>query len=109
MRVAGIMSGTSLDGIDVAIVDITASKIATVAHGTTHYPREARKRILAVSNTTCTTGQISRLNFQLGELYAKAVLSLCRRAKVPRETLELIGCHGQTIYHEGRGPNANTM
>jgi anhydro-N-acetylmuramic acid kinase len=73
------------------------------------YSRETRENILTVSNASCTTGQISRLNFQLGELYAKAVLALCRHAKVPVETLQLIGCHGQTIYHEGRGPNANTM
>lgn len=94
MRVAGIMSGTSLDGIDVAVIDIRGSKITTVAHKTTPYPNATRERILAVSNTQCTTQRISRLNFELGELYAKAVL----KTGIPR--IELIGCHGQTIFHE---------
>src|SRR6266700_7446519 len=109
MRVAGIMSGTSLDGIDVAIVDVTGKRVVTVAHNTTPYPAATRKRILAVSNARCSTGEISRLNFELGELYAKAVLSTCRRHKIPVESLKLAGCHGQTIYHEGSGNTPNTL
>jgi anhydro-N-acetylmuramic acid kinase len=104
MRVAGIMSGTSLDGVDVAVVDIHKSKIETVAHRSTPYPQEIRKAILAVSNTTTTTAAISLLNFQLGEIYAEAV----RRAGVPLKTIKLIGCHGQTIFHQGAKP-VNTM
>jgi anhydro-N-acetylmuramic acid kinase len=105
MRVAGIMSGTSLDGIDVAIVDITGQRVRTVAFVTKPYPAPMRERILAVSNTTCSTAQISRLNFELAELYAKAVQS----AGVPTESIQLVGCHGQTIYHEGKGSTRNTL
>jgi anhydro-N-acetylmuramic acid kinase len=108
MRVAGIMSGTSLDGIDVAIVDI-GHRIETVAHATFPYSGAVRKRILAVSNTTCHTADISRLNFELGELYAKAVIATCKRFGIPPASLELCGCHGQTIYHEGRGRRVNTL
>lgn len=100
MRIAGIMSGTSLDGIDVAIVDITGRNIRPVAHLTTPYPAPVRAAILAVSNAETNTAAISRLNFQLGELYAKAVIAACRRKKIPLESIDLIGCHGQTIYHE---------
>jgi anhydro-N-acetylmuramic acid kinase len=100
MRVAGIMSGTSLDGIDVAVIDIHKSKIETVAHKSTPYPAEIRKAILAAS----TPEQISQLNFQLGELYAQAV----RKVGVPLKTIKLIGCHGQTIYHQGKKP-VNTL
>ncbi len=95
MRIAGIMSGTSLDGIDVAVVDITGARIQTIAHKTTPWPKPVRARILAVSNAVCHTADISRLNFELGELYAKAVLAM----KI--EGIQLIGCHGQTIFHEG--------
>ncbi len=109
MLVAGIMSGTSLDGIDVAIVDVTGRRVSTVAHSTTSYSAAMRQRILAVSNTQCSTGEISRLNFELGELYSDAVLATCRRYKVPAESLELAGCHGQTIYHEGSGHTPNTL
>jgi anhydro-N-acetylmuramic acid kinase len=92
MRVAGIMSGTSLDGIDVAIVDLP--KIRTVKFLSTPYPAKIRERLLAVSNAVTHTSEISRLHYEIAELYAKAVQ---RAGKV-----DLIGCHGQTIYHEGR-------
>jgi anhydro-N-acetylmuramic acid kinase len=102
MRVAGVMSGTSLDGIDVAIVEIRGRRIETIGFETTPYPEAVRLGILGVSNAVTTTAAISRLNFQLGELYARAVLRTIRRYG----TVELIGCHGQTIYHEG---GANTL
>ena len=101
MRVAGIMSGTSLDGIDVAIVDIKGRIIRTVAHSTTPYPQATRQRILNVPLAVSAAGDLSRLNFELGELYAKAVKSACQRFKIPLDSIHLIGCHGQTIYHEG--------
>jgi anhydro-N-acetylmuramic acid kinase len=94
------MSGTSLDGIDVAVVEIAGSRIQTLAHATAAWPEGVRARILAVSNRPCHTADISRLNFELGELYAKAVLGICRKKKIPLESVELIGCHGQTIFHE---------
>jgi anhydro-N-acetylmuramic acid kinase len=102
MRIAGIMSGTSLDGIDVAIVDIRGRRVETVGFTETPYPAAVREAILAVSNTDTHTAAISRLSYRLGELYAKAVLRATRRFGA----VELIGCHGQTIYHEGR---SNTM
>ncbi|MCC6862583.1 MAG: anhydro-N-acetylmuramic acid kinase [Bryobacterales bacterium] len=101
MRVAGIMSGTSLDGIDVAVVDIEGRRVRTVAFRTTPYPLKLRAGILAVSNRVTHTASISRLNFELGERYARAVKETCRLGRVPLESVELIGCHGQTIYHEG--------
>ena len=91
MKVAGIMSGTSLDGIDVAIVEMP--RIRTIGFVSTPYPPAIREAILAVSNTTTTTAEISRLNYRLAELYARAVLRAGR--------VDLIGCHGQTVYHEG--------
>jgi anhydro-N-acetylmuramic acid kinase len=100
LRVAGIMSGTSLDGIDVAVVDIRGRRIETVAFRSTPYPETVRSRILAVSDATTTTGAIARLHFELGERYARAVIETCRRARLPLDSIELIGCHGQTIYHE---------
>ena len=100
MRVAGIMSGTSLDGVDVAIADI-GRKIKTLAASTTPYPKSVRDALLAVSDCDCQTRDISRLHFLLPELYAKALYELCLRERIPPESIELIGCHGQTIFHEG--------
>jgi anhydro-N-acetylmuramic acid kinase len=92
------MSGTSLDGIDVAVVDISGKRFRVVSHRTFPYPPDIRNRILAVSNTETHTVGISRLNFLLPRLYAKAV----KRSGVPLESIHLIGCHGQTIFHERR-------
>jgi anhydro-N-acetylmuramic acid kinase len=106
LRVAGIMSGTSLDGIDVAIVDVgkvdkAGRKIRPVAFHSTPYPEAVRKAILGVSNTTVTTVEIARLHVRLGQLYARAVEQTCRRRRVPLRSIKLVGCHGQTIYHQG--------
>ena len=107
MRVAGIMSGTSLDGIDVAIVDITGAgwnrKIRPLALGSAPYSATLRREILSVSNTEAHVATISRLHTRLGELYARAVEKVCRANKLRVSSLDLIGCHGQTIFHDGDG------
>lgn len=96
MRVAGLISGTSVDGIDVAIVDIT-DKIQLVSSTTVPYEPVIREAILSVSNAQAHTATIARLNVLLGELFAEAL----QKTGVPLETIELIGSHGQTIFHEG--------
>ena len=97
------MSGTSLDGIDVAIVDIVGRTIHPVAFHSAPYPEAVRKAILGVSNTTVTTAAIARLHVRLGQLYASAVEQTCRRHRIRPGSIELVGCHGQTIYHQGEG------
>jgi anhydro-N-acetylmuramic acid kinase len=96
------MSGTSLDGIDVAIVEVLGRRIRTIGFLSTPYTEATRAAILAVSDAVTHTSAISRLNFQLAELYARAVLRAVRRFG----PVDLIGCHGQTVYHEGR---SNTL
>ena len=103
MRVAGIMSGTSLDGIDVAIVDIgkvdkVGRKIRPMAFHSTPYPEAVRKAILGVSNTTTTTAEIARLHFLLGQLYARAV-----RANLPAPP------HSATLDRTGRLSRADHL
>ncbi|HLJ49264.1 MAG TPA: anhydro-N-acetylmuramic acid kinase [Bryobacteraceae bacterium] len=97
MRVAGLISGTSLDGIDIAVVEVgQAFSLSILTFQTIPYPPEVRTALLAISNTNTHTAQISRLNFLVGELFAEAVLS----CGIPPESIELIGSHGQTIFHE---------
>ncbi len=100
MIVAGVMSGTSLDGIDVALVDIRHTKtrhhIKPLAFYSEPYPKAVREALLAVSNAMTHTATIARLHFLLGELYAEAVLKASKRHRPA-----LIGLHGQTIFHEG--------
>ncbi len=100
MRVAGLISGTSVDGIDVAIVDIDDASLHLVANDTVPYPADVRDAILAVSNANTHTAAIARLNFLLGDLFAEALIATARNASIRLETIELIGSHGQTIFHE---------
>jgi len=88
------MSGTSLDGIDVAVVDVRGSRVQTIGFQSTPYPPVVRSALLGLASVA----DVSRLNFEVAELYAKAVL----RAVKKHGAVELIGCHGQTVYHEGR-------
>jgi anhydro-N-acetylmuramic acid kinase len=107
MRIAGIMSGTSLDGIDVAIIDITGSgfkaKVNVLTSHSVPYPKNIREALVAISNANAQTGDISRLNFLLGELYVEALEETAERGGIPLDSIKLIGCHGQTIFHEGQG------
>ena len=99
MIVAGLMSGTSVDGVDVALVDLGGHRIRPLAHYAFAYPPGVREAILGVSNTATHTAAIARLNVLIGELFAAAVLRACRRAGLAKP--DLIGSHGQTIYHQG--------
>ena len=100
MIVAGLISGTSVDGIDVALVEIRGRRVRPKAHYTFPYPAGVREAVLGISNAVTHTAQIARLNVLLGELFGKAVRHACRRARLRK--IDLIGSHGQTIYHQGR-------
>jgi anhydro-N-acetylmuramic acid kinase len=95
------MSGTSLDGIDAVVVELNGGPIRTLGFVTAPYPQEVRAALLGVSNCETHTREIARLNFLLPELYAAAFQQACRKAKVVAGDVAVIGCHGQTIYHEG--------
>jgi anhydro-N-acetylmuramic acid kinase len=102
MTVAGIMSGTSADGIDVALVRITGGgeypKLRLVAQEAFSYPAPLRRAVLAAMNAEAiSTAELARLNWRLGLAYAEAVKVTLERNPMK---LHLIGCHGQTLYHQ---------
>jgi len=104
MTVAGVMSGTSADGIDVAVVRIAPGKpnpkLTLLAHEGFSFPAPLRRRILAAMNARSTsTAELARLNWRLGLAYADAVKKTAERHKL---ALDLVGCHGQTLYHQAR-------
>ena len=104
--VVGLISGTSMDGIDAALVRIsgpaTEPRVRMIAFETLAYPTALRQRILGVAaGEPVTAGEISQLNFLLGEFFAEAALRVCRKANVSSKRLTAIGSHGQTIYHQG--------
>jgi len=106
LRVIGLMSGTSADGIDVAVTRIYGAPPnlrAKLEHATSFpFPVAIRKAILRVAEGGATTsGEISELNFALGSLFADAVIEACRKFRVPLSSVALIGSHGQTIFHQG--------
>jgi anhydro-N-acetylmuramic acid kinase len=102
MIVAGVMSGTSADGINVALVRILGrgfrSRLELLAHYEFPYPAEVRRAVMRAMNApSASVADLARLNFTLGDLYANAVRAAQRWAKLE---CELVGCHGQTIYHQ---------
>jgi anhydro-N-acetylmuramic acid kinase len=105
MTVAGIMSGTSADGIDVSVVGISAASAARprlklLAHEHFAYPAALRRAVLAAMNAQSTsTAELAHLNWRLGLAYAEAVNETVKKHKL---RLDLVGCHGQTLYHQAR-------
>ncbi|MBI3757195.1 MAG: anhydro-N-acetylmuramic acid kinase [Deltaproteobacteria bacterium] len=100
----GLMSGTSHDGIDAALVDIALHRgrfrVRERAFCTFPYPRAVRARLLRLSQgATVNAGEVSQVNVLIGELFARAVLRLCQRAEIKPEHIDAVGSHGHTIYH----------
>jgi anhydro-N-acetylmuramic acid kinase len=105
MTVAGVMSGTSADGINVALVRVAERRESHVlsfkllGHLERPYPKNVRAAVLAEMNAArASVADLARLNFLLGELYSEAVLATQRQFRVK---VQLVGCHGQTVYHQG--------
>jgi anhydro-N-acetylmuramic acid kinase len=120
MLILGMMSGTSADGIDVALARIAGAppnlNAKLLGHASSKLPPALRKEILRVAEQQpISAGELSQLNFLLGELFAAAALSACREFRVPPSRIALIGSHGQTIFHQGRpipyfgSPTASTL
>jgi anhydro-N-acetylmuramic acid kinase len=120
MLILGMMSGTSADGIDVALARISGAPPNLTAkllgHTSSKLPPALRKEILRVAEQQpISAGELSQLNFLLGERFAAAALSACREFRVPPAKIALIGSHGQTIFHQGRpvpyfgSPTASTL
>ena len=104
MRVAGLMSGTSAEGVDVAIVDIDERIIRLVTFDVFPYQPALRKGIFKLFQPeSAQLDDICHYNFVLGEVFADAVIKLCRKSGVVLGSIDLIGSHGQTIYHNAKG------
>ena len=104
MVVAGVMSGTSADGIDVALVRITTShekpRIRLLAHHAVRYPATLRRAVLGAMDAKQTsTAELARLHWRLGMAYAEAVRAAVEKH---RTKIDLVGCHGQTVYHQAK-------
>jgi len=101
------MSGTSADSIDVALARISGApphlNAKLLNHASVKFPPAIQKEILRVAEQqTIPAGELSQLNFRLGELFAEAALTACRRFRISPRRINLIGSHGQTIFHQGQ-------
>jgi anhydro-N-acetylmuramic acid kinase len=107
MFVLGMMSGTSADGIDAALVRISGApprlRMDFLGHVQLPFPPPIRREILRVAEQRAVTpGELSQLHARLGKCYAEAALAACRRLGTSPKRLDLIGNHGQTVFHQGR-------
>jgi anhydro-N-acetylmuramic acid kinase len=102
MLIVGLMSGTSADGVDAALVEIreqgTRLRLALRAFYRLPYAPALQRRILTAA-TAGSVDEVCRLNMALGEWFARAALGLLRRARVRPARVAMIGSHGQTIHH----------
>ncbi len=106
MLVLGLMSGTSADGIDAALVRITGTpprlRASLLGFHDARFPAPVRDAILRLANgAATTTAELSNLNFLLGRQFARAAIEALRKFRLPPRKVDLIGSHGQTISHQG--------
>lgn len=104
MRVCGLMSGTSLDGLDIAIVDFSFvdSKVTCeLKHFvTTPYSEELTSQLFQLMDPLAPLHHVSSMNMYLGELYAQCIKKALVDSEIDYESIDLISSHGQTIWHE---------
>lgn len=108
MRVIGLMSGTSADGIDAALVAVRrkgldlAARLEAFRH--LAYPSELRRRLLdAADGASLRAEDFAILGREIGECQAAAVRGLCAKAAIPTSAVDLVGCHGHTLHHDPSG------
>jgi anhydro-N-acetylmuramic acid kinase len=103
-NIIGLMSGTSCDGVDACLVKITGNGLSTkvdiIGFETYPYKSEIRDLIFEAScKETGAVDKICQLNFVLGKLFADAVRQIAVKLSVPLSSIDIVGSHGQTIYH----------
>ena len=96
----GLMSGTSADGLTLALLDVKAKKL--VCFKNYNYPKNLQKEIL---QAPCfDTGKLAGLNFKLGKIYLTLTEKFLKDCKINKKDISVIGLHGQTVYHNAKTP-----
>jgi len=96
----GLMSGTSLDGIDAGLYDFTEQQAKVIDFYYQAYPDELKAKIQHISSSSSLSLlDYGELDTQLGEFYAQACLNLLKQSNITADAIKAIGSHGQTLYH----------
>jgi len=107
----GLMSGTSMDGIDAALVAFGDHECEVKATQAVDYPKDLRDELLTASRqpAQCTVDKIGQLDRWIGECFRDATLQLLKKANVDSRSVVAIGSHGQTLRHQPRGARPFTL
>jgi len=96
----GVMSGTSLDGVDIALCEIDETSCTLLASGEYEFPQDLKEEILALISSTATLKQIGECDTKLGMLFAKCINDFIQKNALHVNNITAIGLHGQTLWHE---------
>ncbi|MES2765001.1 MAG: anhydro-N-acetylmuramic acid kinase [Bacteroidota bacterium] len=111
--VCGIMSGTSLDGIDVAIAEFSNDNgnhsFKTLAYQTVPFLKDFRQQVLDIIEHEAPVANVSRMHYLLPKLYADAVRTVCNDAGFKTSDIDAVGVHGQTVWHAPQDEVASTL
>ena len=109
-RFIGVMSGTSLDGVDVVLATIDEHRVAQLASLSWPIPVSLKQAVLDIcQGQQLTLSQFGQLDTQLGRLFADAVNALLKEQNLQARDIVAIGCHGQTVWHEPTGVEPHTL
>lgn len=104
MRIIGLMSGTSLDGLDIAVTSITQKEkdfdVQLEVFETHVYPEDLKTKLQALMDPAARLQDISSMNMFLGDYFGRCVVEVCKNHGILLETVDFISSHGQTIWHE---------
>jgi len=111
--VCGVMTGTSLDGVDVAIAKFktqeTKHQFVVLAYKTYEFPKKLKALLLEILEKPVEINKVSYLNFRLSELYVHSIEELCNISVIPLFSIDAIGFHGQTLWHEPNTKEPSTL
>jgi len=105
----GIMSGTSLDGVDVVLCSINKSSCGLLASYEHPFPRSLKEEVMHMLSAPLSLQQVGELDHKLGTLFAEAVTAFLEKEKIDPKQIRAIGSHGQTLWHQPEGEHSFSM